>query len=371
MRKRWQKGSVRKVGSSWIGQYRDEEGRGRSKFLGKVSKMTKTGAKDELRKTVDSINAKHGTPGNCMLGDFVQGVYLPFYKRKWKDSTISTNEDRLRRYLISEFARRPLSSFRRVELQDYLDAVAARGLSFSTVDHLRWDLRQIFDMAVAEEYLPKNPAALLFTPKEAGRGGPKKIMSPADVQLLLSALGSRETILARLVLIEGIRPGEALALKWGDVYADHLDVQRRVYRGKIDSPKSVRRAEIAPALSDATHALLEQWRAASPVISPDAWVFPSETLRTPIAKDNIWRRHFSPFLEKVGLGWVTFQIMRRTSRSAQHEMGTDPKVAADQLGHTLDVSLNVYTQTSVVARKQAVDGLNGFLTTPVNVVKVS
>ncbi len=371
MRKRWQRGSVRKAGSSWVGQYRDEEGCGRSRVLGEASEMTKTEARDALLGILAPINAKHGTPAKCTFGDFVQGVYLPFFKRKWKDSTISTNEDRLRRYLISEFTRRPLSSFHRVELQDYLDRMAARGLSFSTVDHLRWDLRQIFEMAVAEGYLPKDPASLLFTPREAARGGPKKVMSPAEAQLLLSALGLREVILARLVLIEGIRPGEALALKWGDVQADHLDVQRRVYRGKIDSPKTVRRAEVAPALSDATHALLEQWRAASPDVSPDAWVFPSETLRTPIAKDNIWRRHFSPFLKKVGLGWVTFQIMRRTSRSAQHEMGTDPKVAADQLGHTLDVSLNVYTQTSVVARKQAVDGLNGFLTAPPNVVKVS
>lgn len=371
MRKRWQRGSVRKVGSSWVGQYRDEGGRGRSKVLGGVSEITKTEARDALYEILAPINAKQGTPAKCSLGDFVQGVYLPFFKRKWKSSTTSTNEDRLRRYLTSEFARRTLSSFRRVELQDYLDRMAARGLSFSTVDHLRWDLRQIFEMAVAEGYLSKNPAALLFTPKEAARGGPKKVMSPADVQLFLSALGLRETILARLVLIEGIRPGEALALKWGDIRADHLDVQRRVYRGKIDSPKSVRRTEVAPALSDATQTLLVQWRATSPDTSPDAWVFPSETLKTPIAKDNIWRRHFSPFLKKVGLGWVTFQIMRRTSRSAQHEMGTDPKVAADQLGHTLDVSLNVYTQTSVVARKQAVDGLNAFLTTPANVVKMS
>jgi integrase len=371
MRKRWQRGSVRKMGSSWVGQYRDEEGRGRSRVLGQVSEMTKTEARESLGEILAAINAKQGSPQKCTFGDFIHGVYLPFYRRKWKSSTSATNEDRLRRCIVSEFTGRPLSSFRRAELQDYLDRMAARGLSFSTVDHLRWDLRQIFDMAVAEGYLSKNPAALLFTPKEAARGGPKKVMSPADVQLLLSALGLREMILARLVLIEGIRPGEALALKWGDIQADRLNVQRRVYRGKIDSPKTVRRAEVAPALSDATHALLEQWRATAPDASSDGWVFPSETLRTPIAKDNLWRRHFSPFLKAVGLGWVTFQIMRRSGRSAQQEMGTDPKVAADQLGHTLDVSLNVYTQTSVVARKQAVDGLNGFLTTPPNVVKVS
>jgi hypothetical protein len=44
---------------------------------------------------------------------------------------------------------RELSGFKRDELQDLLDE-KAQTLSFSVVDHLRWDLKQIFDMAVAE-----------------------------------------------------------------------------------------------------------------------------------------------------------------------------------------------------------------------------
>ncbi len=36
-------------------------------------------------------------------------------------------------------------------------------------------------------------------------------------------------------------------------------------------------------------------------------------------------------------------------------LNVDPKVAADQLGHTLDVDLNVYTATALETRKQAVN----------------
>jgi hypothetical protein len=35
----------------------------------------------------------------------------------------------------------------------------AKALSFSMVDRLRWDLKQIFDMAVAEGYFAPRPAA--------------------------------------------------------------------------------------------------------------------------------------------------------------------------------------------------------------------
>ena len=38
----------------------------------------------------------------------------------------------------------------------------------------------------------------------------------------------------------------------------------------------------------------------------DGWLFPSEKVKTPLAKDNLWRRHIAPKLEKIGLGWVNF-----------------------------------------------------------------
>jgi hypothetical protein len=38
-------------------------------------------------------------------------------------------------------------------------------------------------------------------------------------------------------------------------------------------------------------------------------------------------------------------------------LNVDPKVVADQLGHTLDVNLNVYTATALETRKQAVNSL--------------
>jgi hypothetical protein len=38
-----------------------------------------------------------------------------------------------------------------------------------------------------------------------------------------------------------------------------------------------------------------------------------------------------------------------------NEIHDDPKLVADQLGHTLDVNQNVYTRVSLMRRKYAVD----------------
>ena len=45
------------------------------------------------------------------------------------------------------------------------------------------------------------------------------------------------------------------------------------------------------------------------------------------------------------------------------DLDVDPKVVADQMGHTLDVNLNVYTQTQLESRKGAVNQLEMALKT--------
>jgi integrase len=63
----------------------------------------------------------------------------------------------------------------------------------------------------------------------------------------------------------------------------------------------------------------------------------------------------------VGLGWVNFQVLRRTQASLGHDHGVDPKVAADQRGHTLGVAIDTYTRTNQESRLEAVTKLENAL----------
>jgi hypothetical protein len=54
-------------------------------------------------------------------------------------------------------------------LQAFLDCKAVSG-DFSLVDHLRWDLSSICELAVADRVIPTNPARALYTPKNAKKG---------------------------------------------------------------------------------------------------------------------------------------------------------------------------------------------------------
>lgn len=359
MRKRFQEGSLSKAGGKWIAQWWDD-GHRRKRTLGKASQMSKSQAQTALEAILAPINSRAATPSSsAMWGDFVTNTYLPFYRRKWKRSSTMTNEERLKVHLMPVFAERTLGSVTRDELQNLLDEKAAAGLSHSMVAHLRWDLRQIFRMAVAEGFIARNPAELLFVPREAKRPE-HTAMTRQEVQLCFMVLEPRERLIAKLAILAGLRPGEIFGLQWGHINDTHADIRQRIYRGYLDSPKSAHSIRKA-ALSEGVLSDLRFWRDIARDTSPTAWVFPSETGRTPLSRDNVWRRHIGPHLKSVGLDWVDFHVMRRTHASLMNEIHDDPKLVADQLGHTLDVSQNVYTRASVNRRKVAVDALESML----------
>jgi integrase len=359
MRRRYQKGSLKKVDGVWIGQWW-EDGHRRKRTLGKVSQVPKSKAQAELDAILAPINSRAEAPSPARkFGDFVKGTYLPFYERKWKLSSATTNKERLKVHLLPPYGERKLGSFTRDELQGLLDEKAAAGLSYSTVAHLRWDLRQILKMAVVEGHIARNPAELLFIPRDAKRPE-HTAMSLEEVQKCFAVLERRERLIVKFAVLAGMRPGEIFGLKWGHLTETHAHIKQRVYRGVIDSPKSshsVRKAALADGLIEEIRA----WREVSLDSSVDAWVFPSETGKTPLSRDNVWRRRIGPQFKAAGLDWVDFHVMRWTHSTLMNEIHDDPKLVADQLGHTVDVNQNVYTRASVARRKKAVDALESAL----------
>jgi integrase len=359
MRRRFQKGSIKKRDGAWIGQWW-ENGHRRNVVLGRVSQMTKADAMNKVAEHVRPINSRQ-VPFNpeMLLKDFINEVYFVVHRRRWKGSTRMTVEYRVKFHIVSEFGERKLDSITREELQSFLEYKAAAGLSFSTVDHLRWDLHQIISLAVSEGHLRKNPAELLVTPKNI-QGRPKLVMTLEEVNTCFSVLDLRDRLIVKLAVLGGMRPGEIFALRWKSLTKDSADVQQRIYRGDLDVPKT-RKSSRKVALSDGLWSDIKAWMAASPDVRPEAWVFPSETLRTPLSRDNVWRRSIEPKLVTVGLGWATFQVMRRTHSTLMNKLQVDPKLVADQLGHTLDVNQNVYTIPELGRRREAVNQLEAAL----------
>jgi integrase len=345
----------------WVLLYRDG-GTRKYATLGLHSKMNKSQAeakRDELLSEVNARNAATPDP-NITFGEFLEGVALPFLRSKWKRSTAATTENRITHHLGLEFGEKLLSSLGLKELQSFLGG-KAEILSRSVVAHLRWDLRAIFKLALAEGYAERDPTGALFTPKQA-ETSEARVMTK-EVEPYITALEQRERGIAHLALFAGMRPGEILALQRRHVSGDcrRARIEQRIYRGDIDTPKthsSTRTVAIPPK----TAKQLQVWMGLVGE-HPEAWVFASENAAKPMWRDNVWRRHMQPQLETVGLEWATFQVLRRTHASLGHDAGIDPKVAADQRGHGIGVAIDVYTKAALSRRAQAAEQLENAVLT--------
>ena len=360
-RERFLKGSVRprQHGSQkvWVGQWWQDERR-RSKVLGRCSEMSKSEADALMASILQPLNESSGqkTPPRYRFAEYVEDIFLPVYRRKWKESTRATSEHSIRRHLLPPLGDRLISEVGREELQALLET-RANTHSASVVAHLRWHLSAIFKMAVSDAAIHVNPSPGLFTP--AGRPEePKRVLSADDIRAALNSFALRERLMFRMAVFAGMRPGEIFAVRLRNIRENTVHVEQRVYAGKLDTPKGRKGKRTARtiALPPGTVSDLGMWLERCDYLTAESFLFPSER-GTPLTRENVWRRNILPRLKAVGLEWATFQVMRRTNASLSRKANVDDKVAADQRGHGLGVSLEVYAVSDLQQKIDAVTKL--------------
>ena len=358
-RKRFQRGSLlaRKHGRYrvWVAFWR-EDGVRQCKTLGRQSHMSMSEAEAVLSAILRAVNsgAVNAARPVYTFEQFVSDVYLPFCRRGWKESTAGTSEQIVKSHLVPELGKILLHAIRREELQDFLDRKALE-LSSSVVSHLRWFLNGIFKLALSDGLVLSNPASELKIPRKCQPGRTMRPLTGKEVRAYLEVFSLREKLISRLAIFEGLRPGEILALRWKSLEGEIIRVDQRVYKRVLNTPKNGKTRE--GGISDGTLSLIKEWADLAQDPSPDGFVFPSEKITTPLSLDNLWRRHMRPALEKVGLDWATFQVLRKTNASLSKKAGVDPKVASDQRGHGLGVSMEVYTSSDLEQKRAAVNKL--------------
>ena len=159
-------------------------------------------------------------------------------------------------------------------------------------------------------------------------------------------------------VIDGGKNGDVsfrLRKRSGSIRAPHLIGRRGHDRPLVRAGRESEPPELwrwAPG----TIAELQVWRMMLPKQTPDAYLFPTER-NTPLRRDNVWNRSMLPNLKTVGLEWATFQVLRRTNASLSRIARIDDKVAADQRGQGLGISLEVYSISDLQQKIEAVKRL--------------
>ena len=242
--------------------------------------------------------------------------------------------------------------------------------SARTVRDLRTVLRSALSTAQREELIATNVAKLVSVPSGRSRK-PKAWTSDEARTFLESARSHGDPLYALyvLVLVLGLRKGEALGLAWEDVDLDggELAIRWQVQRVR----RALLRRETKTVASDATLPLpvlcvtalrLRAERqsgdreAAGAAWQGDGLVF-TGTLGTPVDPRTV-NRAFSARCGKAGVRRITVHDARRTCASLLADLDVHPRVAMEILRHAdFAVTMEIYTRVSSQQTRDALKRL--------------
>lgn len=267
-----------------------------------------------------------------------------------------------------------MSAIQRTAVKDFLGELSAKGeLSRNTLRLILCVLRVI---AVEDGVIDHNPAEKLgkFTKTEKP-AHQAEAMTRVEASAFLKAAREFHPEFYPLFLMAiraGLRKGELLALKWGDIQfgTDENDsnryilVQRNYVHGKFTTPKSKksRRVDLSRELRRVLlelrdQTMLESFIAGKTSVADDL-VF-SSSAGTPLDPDNLVHYQFQPCLERAGLRRFRFHDLRHTFGSHLIQDGASLAYVKEQMGHSsIQVTADTYGHLIPGANINWVDGLD-------------
>lgn len=252
-------------------------------------------------------------------------------ERDWKPSTVSDNRSVVNAHLLPAFGSKRVERITAEDIETWRDElVEERGLSRRTVNKALIVLGAVLERAVKAHGLVKNPVREVTKLRERYDPNQYDFFSPDEVQALADAAASAQDRAVFLTAaFTGLRMGELIALRWGDVDFDTeaLHVYGSYSLGTLTAPKSglsrtVPMAEQVREELKAQHGRVAHGRA--------DLVFPGE--RGEFLDGSALRRRYKKALERAELRPLRFHDLRHTFGSIAINQATIVQVQA-WMGH--------------------------------------
>lgn len=354
---------------------------GRDPETGKKHVITETfeRKKDADKRETELKKQKTGgvvrAPSKKPLGKYLDNYLDTVKKNQIRARTFEDYKGVLRRYVLDPPEGAP--NIGRVRMDrltpEHIQALYGHlqeeeGLSPRTIRSLHAVIRQGLGYANRTGAAARNVADLVELP-QMERRKVEAMTGEEAARFLEAAREDRYHPLWAVLLTGGLRPGEALALKWDDVdlEAGKIHVQRSLTRRGVEGWKLVepktnrgRRVVVLPGV---TVGALREWKVKQAEerlrlgaeYEAHGFVF-ATPFGKPLDGPNLYNRNFRDVMERAGLGeWKgegddgTFEPayrlydLRHTCATLMLRDGTNPKVVSERLGHaSVAFTMDVY-----------------------------
>jgi integrase len=371
MRPRHQSGWIQERGIKrkyWYGHYclyiKNESGKYQRKktgeFLGYKSEVTKTEARKKLQKLIFKATGQGVSPTDKVtLSWFWENRFLVARKGGWSDATLRGNESDWTYYLAPRLGDLKLSEVDPFTMQKHFNQLAADGYAKSIVQKSKTLLSSMLSYAVDLKFLPANPMIAssgrhaVRMPK--CRHSAKPTIGDNQMAQLIALLPvTRDRLILILAYHYGLSAEEVFGLTCDCVDNNFLHIRHVAWRGTHypETTKRDARRRDLPLHPD-LRLMLKNWMVESGC-KGNALLFPGKDGQSPMWP-NIWlQNRVMPTAQKLGIGNVTFQILRRSFST--ENLARDPKSVQAIMGHSKpDITASVYAQSQLSKMTELLD----------------
>lgn len=335
-----------------------------------ITKNVTAKTKTECSAKLEKLKEQYGRHTDKIKSDMPFGDWIDFWYRTYSKHTIRLTtqieyENRIYNHIIPDIGKFPLNKLSQSDLQQFYARVKnsgrkiraetlGPGLSDRMVRAVHANCRMALQRAVQEGLIRTNPAVGCKLPPKKARE--MQVLTQNEIIRFLHQ--AKEEGCYELFLLElgtGMRRGEILALKWGDLNfaTGELHIERQVYiiRAEviISAPKtkaSVRTVILPPSLLKALGAYKET--------VDSEWMFPSPTDNGRPRNPSSVRTRLQLILERAGCKKVRFHDLRHTFATMALEHGMDVKTLSATIGHVSSATtLDIYSHITDTMQRQA------------------
>lgn len=352
--------------------FQGRDAAGKRKYVNRTVRGSKKDAQLVLNQML--VEKDLGTlvrPTRRSFGQHAEEWMETVVKGRVRNRTQIDYQSILDRYLLPTFRATPVSQIAPEDIQRHYSELQAKGLSAQTIRHIHAVLRNALHQAVRWRIAAGNPCDLVDLPQ--ARKPEMKALSTAQANAFLSAAAQfANHEFFTLLLTTGMRPGEALALRWCDVDLNSgaIAITRALSgRGKdyrFEEPKtpmSRRRVPLPKSVTELLAAKKErrQKSAGEDLIELEL-VFQTESGK-PLDLANLNKRFFKPILKAAKLpADVRIYDLRHTCATMLLEAGTNPKIVSERLGHaSTTLTLDTYSHVLPDMQRAATDQIEAML----------
>ena len=279
-----------------------------------------------------SANHPHGT-----VPTYAEMAQLWLNRGGITATTRRTAKSRLQTYLMPTIGVLPVDRIKYQDLQDLVNGLPET-LKPKSRRNILSDGRAVLQLAVRGQYISSNPFDLLDRIK-IPRDAPDPF-TQAERDELLGALSGNAWLFALIRFYAGLRPGEVIGLRWSDYDPDRreLHIHSQTVEGETRGTTKTsiaRRVALHPNIREALRDWPTRFEGGYILLRADGGRYERP-------------RHLSNALvaamQKTGVRYRSPYNARHTCASMMLSAGMDPAYCAEQLGHSLEMFLRVYSR---------------------------